>query len=70
MNKLKYDVVVVGGRLGGSAASLFASQSDVDVLMIEKRQEIGTPVQCAEGVTYGTFDTLEMEPSRDTSGQG
>ena len=31
--------------------------------MIEKRQEIGTPVQCAEGVTYGTFDTLEMEPS-------
>ena len=63
MKKLKYDVVVVGGRVGGSTASLFASQSDVDVLMIEKRQEIGTPVQCAEGVTYGTFDTLEMEPS-------
>lgn len=63
MNKLKYDVVVVGGRVGGSTASLFASKSDVDVLMIEKRQEIGTPVQCAEGVTYGTFDTLEMEPS-------
>ncbi len=63
MKKLKYDVVVVGGRVGGSTASLFASRSDVDVLMIEKRQEIGTPVQCAEGVTYGTFDTLEMEPS-------
>ena len=63
MKKLKYDVVVVGGRLGGSTASLFASKSDVDVLMIEKRQEIGTPVQCAEGVTYGTFETLELEPS-------
>jgi digeranylgeranylglycerophospholipid reductase len=63
MKKLKYDVVVVGGRLGGSTASLFASKSDVDVLMIEKRQEIGTPVQCAEGVTYGTFETLEIEPS-------
>ena len=63
MKKLKYDVVVVGGRVGGSTASLFASRSDVDVLMIEKRQEIGTPVQCAEGVTYGTFETLEMEPS-------
>ncbi len=63
MKKLKYDVVVVGGRLGGSTTSLFASKSDVDVLMIEKRQEIGTPVQCAEGVTYGTFETLEMEPS-------
>lgn len=63
MNKLKYDVVVVGGRVGGSTASLFASKSDMDVLMIEKRQEIGSPVQCAEGVTYGTFETLEMEPS-------
>ncbi len=31
--------------------------------MIEKRQEIGLPVQCAEGVTYGTFETLEMKPS-------
>ncbi len=63
MKKLKYDVIVVGGRVGGSTASLFASKSDVDVLMIEKRQEIGTPVQCAEGVTYGTFETLEIEPS-------
>ncbi len=63
MRKLKYDIVVVGGRLGGSTASLFASKSDVDVLMIEKRQEIGSPVQCAEGVTYGTFETLEMKPT-------
>ncbi len=63
MKKLKYDVIVVGGRVGGSTASLFASKSDVDVLMIEKRQEIGSPVQCAEGVTYGTFETLEMKPS-------
>ncbi len=62
MKKIKYDVIVVGGRVGGSTASLFASKSDVDVLMIEKRQEIGTPVQCAEGVTYGTFETLDIKP--------
>jgi digeranylgeranylglycerophospholipid reductase len=60
---MKYDVVVVGGRIGGSVSSLFASRSDVDVLMIEKRQEIGTPVQCAEGTSLGTFKTLQMEPS-------
>ena len=63
MTKLKYDVVVVGARVGGSTSALFASKSDVDVLMIEKRQEIGSPVQCAEGVTYNTFETLEMKPS-------
>jgi digeranylgeranylglycerophospholipid reductase len=64
MNKLKYDVVVVGARVGGSTAALFASKSDADVLVLEKRQEIGTPVQCAEGVTYGTFETLEVEPDK------
>ncbi|UTB33521.1 MAG: NAD(P)/FAD-dependent oxidoreductase [Methanobacterium sp. ERen5] len=63
MTKLKYDVVVVGARVGGSTSALFASKSDVDVLMLEKRQEIGTPVQCAEGVTYNTFETLEIKPN-------
>jgi digeranylgeranylglycerophospholipid reductase len=61
---MKYDVVVVGGRIGGSVSSLVASQNDLDVLMIEKRQEIGTPVQCAEGTMLSTFQTLDMKPSK------
>ncbi|BDZ67788.1 NAD(P)/FAD-dependent oxidoreductase [Methanobacterium ferruginis] len=61
---MKYDLVVVGGRIGGSISSLFASQNDVDVLMIEKRQEIGVPVQCAEGVPHYAFEALDMEPSK------
>ena len=61
---MKYDVVVIGGRIGGSISSLFASRNDVDVLMIEKRQEIGVPVQCAEGTPHFTFETLEMKPSK------
>jgi len=61
---LRYDVVVVGGRVGGSTSSLFASKGGLDVLMIEKRQEIGTPVQCAEATSYKTFKTLELKPSK------
>jgi len=57
-------VVVVGGRVGGSTSSLFASKGGLDVLMIEKRQEIGTPVQCAEATSYKTFKTLELKPSK------
>ena len=63
-DKMKYDVIVVGGRLGGSTSSLFASKGGLDVLMIEKRQEIGTPVQCAEATTTETFNILEIEPSK------
>ncbi|HMK54572.1 MAG TPA: NAD(P)/FAD-dependent oxidoreductase [Methanobacteriaceae archaeon] len=59
---MKYDVVVVGGRIGGSVSSLFASKNDLDVLMIEKRQEIGTPVQCAGATTCDAFKILNMKP--------
>lgn len=31
--------------------------------MIEKNQEIGTPVQCAEATSSRTFQTLEIKPS-------
>lgn len=61
---MNYDVVVVGGRVAGSISSLFASRNDLDVLMIEKRPEIGTPVQCAEATTFSIFDTMEIKPSQ------
>ncbi len=61
---MKYDVIVVGARLAGSSSSLFASKGGLDVLMVEKRQEIGTPVQCAEFTARDTFKILEMNPSK------
>jgi digeranylgeranylglycerophospholipid reductase len=64
LRKMKYDVVVVGGRVAGSASSLFASKGGLDVLMIEKRQEIGTPVQCGEATTKDTYKTLGIKPSK------
>ncbi|MBN2488143.1 MAG: NAD(P)/FAD-dependent oxidoreductase [Methanosarcinaceae archaeon] len=48
--KDQYDVVVVGAGPGGSIAAKTAAQKGLDVLLIEKRQEIGDPVRCAEGV--------------------
>ena len=47
---MKYDVVVVGGGPTGAMAAQYASRNGVSTLLIEKRQEIGSPVRCAEGV--------------------
>lgn len=45
-----YDVIVVGAGPGGSITAKTCAEGGLDVLMIEKRQEIGDPVRCAEGV--------------------
>ena len=48
--KAKYDVVVVGAGPAGAITAKTAAEGGLNVLMIEKRQEIGDPVRCAEGV--------------------
>lgn len=48
--KDRYDIVVVGAGPAGSIAARNAAKKGLDVLLIEKRQEIGDPVRCAEGV--------------------
>ena len=46
----RYDVVVVGAGPAGSTAARVAAQRGLSVLLLEKRQEIGSPVRCAEGI--------------------
>ncbi|HJX38607.1 MAG TPA: geranylgeranyl reductase family protein [Anaerolineae bacterium] len=44
------DIVVVGGGPAGATAARFAAEAGLRVLLVEKRQEIGSPVRCAEGI--------------------
>ena len=43
----KYDVVVVGAGPAGSLAAKYAAIGGADVLLIDRKKEIGTPIQCA-----------------------
>ena len=61
--KGEYDVIVVGAGPGGSLAARTAAERGLDVLLIEKRQEIGDPVRCAEGTSKaGLARFMEPDP--------
>jgi len=42
-----YDVVVVGAGPAGSTAALYAAKNGASVLLLDKKREIGSPIQCA-----------------------
>jgi digeranylgeranylglycerophospholipid reductase len=48
---MKFDCVIVGAGPAGSVTARFAAELGVNVLIIERRQEIGVPVLCGEGVS-------------------
>jgi len=50
MKDLEADVVVVGAGPAGSIAAWKLAENDLDVIVLEKKQEIGTPKRCAEGI--------------------
>ncbi|OUJ19512.1 Geranylgeranyl reductase flavoprotein [Methanonatronarchaeum thermophilum] len=56
-----FDVVVVGGGPAGASAARFASEFGLDTLLVEKRQEIGTPVRCAEGVGKSVEEFIDVD---------
>ena len=50
-----YDIVVIGAGPAGSSAARAAAQRGARVLLIDRRQRIGVPVQCAEFVSRWVF---------------
>ena len=45
-----YDITVIGGGPAGSSAARAAAQKGARVLLIDRKQRIGVPIQCAEFV--------------------
>jgi digeranylgeranylglycerophospholipid reductase len=64
MMRDSYDVVVIGAGPAGSIAARTCAQAGLRVLLAEKRQEIGSPVRCAEAVgkeTVAEFIPLDAQ---------
>src|SRR5882762_4214007 len=57
------DVLVIGAGPTGSTAAKYAARGGAEVLLVEKRSEIGTPVRCGEGVAKRWLDEIGLTPS-------
>jgi len=63
LGRRSYDLVVVGAGPGGAVAAQVAARAGLSVLLLEKRQEIGSPVRCAEGVGHeALISFIEPDP--------
>lgn len=60
---LEVDVLVVGAGPTGSTAARYAAAGGADTLLIEKRQEIGTPVRCGEAIGRTWLDGVGLRAS-------
>jgi digeranylgeranylglycerophospholipid reductase len=60
---LKCDVLVVGAGPGGGAAARFAAKQGADVLLVDRKKEIGVPVRCAEATLANCVEDVGLKVS-------
>jgi digeranylgeranylglycerophospholipid reductase len=50
--KKKYDAIIVGAGPAGSTAARFFAEGGAEVIVLDRKREIGVPVRCGEGVGH------------------
>ncbi|MDD2890508.1 MAG: NAD(P)/FAD-dependent oxidoreductase [bacterium] len=59
-----YDLVVIGAGPAGSMAAIAAAKSGIKTLLIEEHPEVGTPLNCGEGISKEWITKfVDMKPS-------
>ena len=58
---IETDVLVIGAGPAGSAAAKHAALGGAEVILIDKKSEIGTPKRCAEGIYDHGLEWLGIE---------
>ncbi|MFA5313422.1 MAG: NAD(P)/FAD-dependent oxidoreductase [Methanomassiliicoccales archaeon] len=61
VNVLDYDVLIVGAGPAGSGAGKAAAENGARTLVIDRKKEIGTPVQCGEVVGLSLLEMADLK---------
>jgi digeranylgeranylglycerophospholipid reductase len=57
-----YDLVIIGSGPAGSTTARFAAEAGLRVLMVDKRQELGAPIQCSGAISHHALVSAGIDP--------
>jgi digeranylgeranylglycerophospholipid reductase len=57
----EYDVIIVGVGPAGSSVARYCAEKGLKVLAVEKRQEIGSPKRCGEGLSKAAVERMDIK---------
>ena len=60
-----FDLLVVGAGPAGSTTARLAAEAGCSVLLVDKRQELGAPIQCSGAVSRHALEEVGIRPERD-----
>lgn len=60
-----YDIVIIGCGPAGSTTARIAAQNGLRVLMVDKRQELGAPIQCSGALSAHALAEAGVEPEAE-----
>ena len=63
MKLIETDVLVIGAGPAGSSTAKHAALNGANVILMDKKSEIGAPKRCAEGVSKEGLKKLGIEPN-------
>ena len=61
----QYDLVIIGSGPAGSTTARFAAQHGLKVLLVDKRQELGAPIQCSGAVSRHALEEVGITPDAE-----
>jgi len=56
---MEYDILIIGAGPAGSRAAILSAKQGLNVLMVDKKGEVGIPVQCGELVSQAIVFNLK-----------
>ncbi|MEO6040062.1 MAG: FAD-dependent oxidoreductase, partial [Saprospiraceae bacterium] len=63
MNTPDYDLVIIGCGPAGSTTARIAAERGLRVLLVDKRQELGAPIQCSGALSANALEEAGIEPA-------